>query len=101
MTSNIGTTHHIPGKIAFTPDRSPKEERQARSHEHLQERVMPALKQLFTPELLDRVDEIVCFQTLEREQLSHVADLLIEQTQQRPAAQSITPQVKRQARNPI
>jgi len=101
MTSNIGTTHHIPGKIAFTPDRSRKEERQARSHEHLQERIMPALKQLFTPELLDRIDEIVCFHTLEREQLCQVTDLLIEQTQQRLTAQTITLQVTGTARNLI
>lgn len=101
MTSNVGTTHHIPEKIAFTPGRFRKEERQARSYEHLQERIMPALKQVFAPELLNRVDEIVCFHPLEREQLCQVADLLIEQTQQRLAAQSITLQVTGTARNLI
>jgi len=98
MTTNIGTTHHIPGKIAFTPDRFRKEERQAWSYEHLQEQIMPALKQLFAPELLNRIDEIICFHPLERKQLCQVADLLIEQTQQRLAAQSITLQVTATAR---
>jgi len=101
MTSNIGTTHHVPGKIAFTPDRFRKEERQARSYELLQERIMPALKQSFAPELLNRIDEVVCFHPLEREQLCQVADFLIEQTQQRLAAQSIVLQVTAPARDLI
>jgi len=101
MTSNIATTHHIPAKIAFTPDRFRKEQQQAKSYEHLHERIMPALKQLFPPELLNRIDEIIYFHTLEREQLCQVADLLIKQTQQRLAAQSITLRVTRTARNLI
>jgi len=101
MTSNIGTAHHIPGKIAFTPDRYPEKEQQTRSYEHLQERIMSALKQLFAPELLNRIDEIVYFHPLGRKQLCQVADQLIEQTQQWLAAQSITLQVTGTARNLI
>jgi ATP-dependent Clp protease ATP-binding subunit ClpC len=101
MTSNIGTTHHIHRKIAFTPGHSDEEKQQARNYKHLHGHIMPALKQLFMPELLNRVDEIICFQTLEREQLCQVAGLLIEQTQQRLAAQSITLQVTGAARDLI
>lgn len=101
MTSNIGATHHIHRKIAFTPAHSDEEKRQAIHYKHLHEHIMPALKQLFMPELLNRVDEIICFQTLEREQLCQVAGLLIEQTQQRLAAQSITLQVTGAARDLI
>jgi ATP-dependent Clp protease ATP-binding subunit ClpC len=101
MTSNIDTPQPTHRKSAFTPGLSDEEKRQVGNYKHLHGHIMPALKQLFSPELLNRVDEIICFQTLEREQLRQVAGLLIEQTQQRLAAQSVTLQVTGAARDLI
>ena len=42
---------------------------------------MDALKDLFRPEFLNRVDEIVAFDSLTREQLLQIVDLMIADTQ--------------------
>ena len=44
-------------------------------------KMMDALKDLFRPEFLNRVDEIVAFDSLTREQLLQIVDLMIADTQ--------------------
>lgn len=44
-------------------------------------KIMDALKDLFRPEFLNRVDEIVAFDALTREQLLQIVDLMIADTQ--------------------
>ncbi|MCL2024954.1 MAG: ATP-dependent Clp protease ATP-binding subunit [Coriobacteriia bacterium] len=55
----------------------------------MQENVTEELKDLFRPELLNRIDEVVVFDTLTREQLMLVVDLLVEHTQERLAAHEL------------
>lgn len=57
------------------------------------------LKSLFKPELLKRIDAIIPFHTLEPEHLREIVDLMIAQTPQRLAAQSIELQVTDAARS--
>ena len=101
ITSNIGTQHSPPTEIGFSPGRSVKQERKANAHEHMYAQIMPALKDLFKPELLNRVDEIVVFHALEQEHLREIVDLMLCQTQQRLAEQSIELQVTDAARCPL
>ncbi len=54
---------------------------------------------MFKPELLNRVDEIVVFHTLEQEHLREIVDLMIGQTQERLVEQSIEFQVTDAARS--
>jgi ATP-dependent Clp protease ATP-binding subunit ClpC len=61
--------------------------------------VMLALKDLFKPELLNRIDEIVPFHPLTQEHLHEVVNLMVAQTQQRIAEQSIDLQVTVAARS--
>jgi len=75
--------------MGFSRGHASKQEVQASAHEHLQAQGMLALKDLFKPELLNRVDEIVVFHRLEQEHLREIVDLMIGQTQERLAEQSI------------
>src|SRR5579875_3346284 len=68
------------------------------SRQHYRTIFTEAVKSAFKPELLNRVDEIVIFQPLEREQLRAIVDLLVDQTQQRMQARSITLTVNASAR---
>lgn len=43
--------------------------------------MLGALKELFRPEFLNRVDEIVAFDSLTNEQLLQIVDLMIGDTQ--------------------
>jgi ATP-dependent Clp protease ATP-binding subunit ClpC len=99
ITSNAGTTRLDRGEMNFTSARQGNQEQQASMYERVQTKVLPALKSLFKPELLNRIDEIVVFHPLVEEDLREIADLMIEQTQQRVAAQGIELQVTDAARS--
>ena len=46
---------------------------------------MAALKQTFRPEFLNRIDEIIVFHRLEREEIGQIADLMLRELQGRIA----------------
>ncbi|GCE17468.1 ATP-dependent Clp protease ATP-binding subunit [Dictyobacter kobayashii] len=97
LTSNIGTTHTQPGTMLFTSRHREQEQRQAR-YLHMQEQILKGLKEVFRPELLNRIDETVVFHPLELSHLREIVDLMVAQTQQRVAARFIELQVTDEAR---
>ena len=92
LTSNAGTAQCTQSSMTFTTQHS-EPERQAEAHEYMRGQVMQALKRQFRPELLNRIDEIVVFHTLQQEHLRKIVDLMVAQIQQRLAKQSIELQV--------
>ena len=64
MTSNIGSNYLIEG---IKPNGTISEE--ARSH------VMDEMRKLFRPEFLNRIDEIVMFKPLQREEIFKIIDI--------------------------
>ncbi|MHB1483039.1 MAG: ATP-dependent Clp protease ATP-binding subunit [Saccharofermentanales bacterium] len=68
MTSNAGTT--LKGhSIGFG----------SAEHVALKNRVQTVLKEIFRPEFLNRVDEIIVFQELNREELRKICDLMMKE----------------------
>jgi ATP-dependent Clp protease ATP-binding subunit ClpB len=55
----------------------------AKNSEHAKERVMDALRQTFRPEFLNRVDEIIVFETLGRQHLARIIDLQLDKLAER------------------
>ena len=69
MTSNIGSSVFAgPGYASRAP------EQMAEAHKH----VMEALRAHFKPEFLNRVDDIIIFKPLGKEQLTKIVDLRLE-----------------------
>ncbi len=100
LTSNVGTAASLgTNEMAFTSHRRSREQESAIAHERLRASVTPALKAMFKPELLNRIDEIVLFHALEHEHLHQIVDLMIEGTSKRLAEQTITLEVSTAARN--
>jgi ATP-dependent Clp protease ATP-binding subunit ClpB len=62
------------------------------------ESVMTAVRQAFKPEFLNRLDEIVVFDALSRDELAHIVDLQLKAFDQRLAARRITVEVTEGAR---
>ena len=93
ITSNVGTANLKHTEMSFTSARKNRQEQQASVHAHMRSQILPALKDIFRPELLNRIDEVVVFHTLEQEHLRKIVDLMIEKTRQRMAEQSISLQV--------
>ncbi|MFC1770117.1 ATP-dependent Clp protease ATP-binding subunit, partial [Nitrospirota bacterium] len=75
MTSNLGAR--------FIEKATPLGFQQASAdtvHEKIKENVLAELKKTFNPEFLNRVDDTVVFHPLEKEHLSEIIDLLVEDT---------------------
>jgi len=98
LTSNVGTAQLEHSEMAFTSKRRSAKESQRTTYEHIRTQVLSALKDLFKPELLNRIDEIVVFHTLEQEHLREIVDLMVAQTQKRMRDQAIELQVTDAAR---
>ena len=73
MTSNVGAKNITePKTIGFTGV-----ETDAEAHERMKKSVMEELKKSFKPEFLNRVDDIIVFKTLSRDELSQIARLIL------------------------
>ncbi len=99
LTSNVGTASLKVNEIAFTTRRRSREEAVTVAHERMRDMVTPALKAMFKPELLNRIDETVLFHALEQEHLHQIVDIMIEQTSERLMEQAITMEVSTEARD--
>jgi ATP-dependent Clp protease ATP-binding subunit ClpC len=76
MTSNLGTQEFQRQAIGFS--RQEKSEQQ-----RLKSAIDTALKQTFRPEFLNRIDDIIIFQPLAKEDLKKIIDLLIAEVESR------------------
>ncbi len=86
MTSNLGSHLILEGMKEGLP------------YEAIQERVFNVLQQNFRPEFLNRLDEIVVFKPLTKEQIVQIVDLLVARVAERLAERKIglelTPEAK-------
>lgn len=58
-------------------------------YDKIRSRVMEEMKQFFRPELLNRIDEIIVFRQLQRQEVVQIADLMIREVAQRLSEQEI------------
>ncbi len=85
MTSNLGTEFvRKSGSLGFLQRADDGEERAA------QEKIEKALKSTFRPEFLNRVDEIITFSQLTREQMREIVDLQMKEVQERMDEHGLT-----------
>ena len=85
MTSNLGSQEFQRGSLGF------RQEAQSRSEQkRLQSSIERALKQTFRPEFLNRIDEIIIFQSLTEEQIREIVDLMMKEVQARIEDRKIT-----------
>jgi ATP-dependent Clp protease ATP-binding subunit ClpB len=82
MTSNIGSQ--------FLAEMSEKEARDTLSELEVKEKVLEALKQQFRPEFLNRVDEVIIFHRLGKEELARIVDIQVRHLARRLEDRKIT-----------
>ncbi len=71
MTSNVGSEY-----IEAPTATASEEERQAQ-YERMRAQVVEALRQVFRPELLNRIDEIIVFHALTQAEILQIVDLML------------------------
>ena len=97
MTSNIGareisSTNHI----GFTDTADSN-----LSDEEIKQRVMDEVKKTFRPEFLNRVDDIIVFKSLTKDEIEQIVDLMIGDLRERLIAQNMTIELSEKARSYI
>jgi ATP-dependent Clp protease ATP-binding subunit ClpB len=82
MTSNLGSPIIQEYFMDGHTDKS--------SHQAMEDKVMAELKKHFRPEFLNRVDDVIIFQSLDEEELSRIVDIQLEKLKKRLAQQQLT-----------
>jgi ATP-dependent Clp protease ATP-binding subunit ClpC len=86
MTSNVGSGDlRRAARIGFGLGLSEESE-----NNELRSKALEGLKRAFRPEFLNRIDQIVVFESLSRESLRQIVDLLLQQVEIRLEEQNIT-----------
>jgi len=83
LTSNLGgsqITDLMHGGMGFI---QPKDKATTGLHEKVQRTAVEAARRKFSPEFMNRLDKVVVFHTLQREELDEVLDIELRQVQKR------------------
>jgi ATP-dependent Clp protease ATP-binding subunit ClpC len=83
MTSNLGTQDLRKASVGFS------KADEAVSYERMKEKVNEALKQHFRPEFLNRIDEVIVFHELTKEEVTLIVDLMIRRLQNQLEGQGL------------
>ena len=92
MTSNLGSSIIGRNPLGFAA------EADEHSHEDLEKRLLEELRKSFRPEFLNRIDEVIVFGPLTREQLTEVVDLLLTHLRRLVEGQGMSLEVSREAK---
>jgi ATP-dependent Clp protease ATP-binding subunit ClpB len=82
MTSNLGSPIIQEYFMDGHTDKS--------SHQAMEDKVMAELKKHFRPEFLNRVDDVIIFQSLDESELARIVDIQLGRLEQRLAQQNLT-----------
>jgi ATPases with chaperone activity, ATP-binding subunit len=83
MTSNLGTADLGKAPIGFAkPD-------EAVTYERMKDKVHDELKRNFRPEFLNRIDEVIVFHELSREEVTQIVDLMIRRVRDQLESQGL------------
>ena len=86
MTSNVGARDIVePKRLGF----GSMEENAGRDYEDMKKNVMTELKKTFRPEFINRVDEIIVFHPLSREEIKKIGELMLNETAKRMVQNNI------------
>ena len=97
MTSNVGAREIAqPTTLGFSAN-----EHAGLSDKEIKSRVMAEVKKTFTPEFLNRVDEIIVFKSLTDEEIYQIVDLMVAELRDRLIALNMTVNLTDDARKLI
>jgi ATP-dependent Clp protease ATP-binding subunit ClpC len=83
MTSNLGTADLRKSAVGFAKTS------EAITYEKMKEKVNDALKQHFRPEFLNRIDEVIVFHELSRDEVTEIVDLMIRRVRDQLQSQGL------------
>ncbi len=98
MTSNVGAEQLARQSVWGFQAARDEEDEQRDDYQRIRDTILPQLRELFRPEFLNRVDDVVFFQALSRSQVRAILDLMLGQTEARLSEQMIALRVSDEAK---
>ncbi|MGA2179284.1 MAG: ATP-dependent chaperone ClpB [Verrucomicrobiota bacterium] len=102
MTSNLGSPiiqeHFDRSRVRENADKSDRALTRRR-YKEMEKEIMAELKRHFRPEFLNRVDDVIIFQSLDEEDLARIVDIQLTRLEKRLAQQQLTLDVDKAAKN--
>jgi len=89
MTSNVGAELIRKGTTIGFTSRSNEAKTQEQAYEKMKENLLNELKKTFRPEFLNRVDGVVVFHSLNKEQMRKIVDLMLASVTQQLSEKGI------------
>ena len=97
MTSNIGAQAITSGTgIGFREGESADESDTA--YESMKNRITDEMKKVFSPEFLNRVDEVIVFHQLKKAEILQIVDLMVDRVRQQVVSQGMELQVSQEVK---
>jgi ATP-dependent Clp protease ATP-binding subunit ClpC len=95
MTSNIGAAQISKNQsLGFTIG-----DESGLSYDDMKSRVMSELKKVFRPELLNRIEEIIVFHKLEKDEIKIIVELMLKRLREQMALHEVTIELTDEARD--
>jgi ATP-dependent Clp protease ATP-binding subunit ClpC len=94
MTSNLGSEHINKSKrsVGFVDNKT-----DADDYKDIKEQVMSAVKKAFKPEFINRLDDVVVFHQLSKENIKHIVNIQLSDVEKRLEAKGINMDIKENA----
>jgi len=92
MTSNLGTADLRKASVGFAKADD------AVTHERMTAKVHDALKQHFRPEFLNRIDEVIVFHELTKDEVTEIVDLMMRRIREQLESQGLSVELTRAAK---
>jgi len=91
MTSNIGTVDFTreATHLGFSKERKTHSKKIAEKYEQIKKESLEKLKELFRPELLNRIDKVIVFKPLEKKEIKKIVDLQFKKLAERLTREKI------------
>jgi len=99
MTSNIGAELIRRGSAIGFTSRSDEAKTQEQDYERMKEKLLAELKKAFRPEFLNRIDSVVVFHSLTKEQIRQIVDLMLTSVSQQLSEKGIKLEVTEAAKD--
>ena len=99
MTSNIGAEFIRKGSSIGFASRSDKTKTQQVDYEKMKEKLLDELKKTFRPEFLNRIDGVMVFHSLNKEQIRKIVDLMLRTVTEQLAEKGIKLEVTEAAKD--
>lgn len=92
MTSNVGVRPiELEKGLGFIDKKMDVND--PKTYEHMKNKMLDEMKKLFRPEFLNRVDEVIVFHHLKKEEILQIADLYLKRVNEQATSMGITLQL--------